>query len=291
MTEITIGTTADASVATLAEAAAVAWHNVAYDRLEPEVLPTAVSFADACRVHNMDLVQSVLAHDASGRIIGFAMLGRRGDRGWCGDFGVVPEWRGQGVGHRMMEAFIEQARAAGVRRVTLEVLCDNHPARQVYERAGYRPTRELVGLRADATKLAAGSGRDAEVSVRPGDPTALTDWFGREDARELPHWERQLPSLLAASNTRLLVALRDGREKALLVHRPAESFGRIMVVRIGLADGGKAADVGALLREAAADTEGAYFLIEEPVGSSVCDILLDLGFRELGRDFEMARAL
>jgi hypothetical protein len=149
-----------------------------------------------------------------------------------------------------------------------------------------------VALRADATELAAGSDGDAEVSVRPGDPSVLLDWFGREDAQELPIWERQVTSLLAASNLRILTSVRDGRERALLVHRSPDSFGRVIVARIGLTDDAEPADVGALLRAVAADTQATYFLDgDETVGSAGHRILLDLGFRELGRALEMAREL
>jgi len=289
--EITIGTSVDAPIAALAQAAGAAWQNVPYDAVEPEVLPTAQSYADHCRVHDIDLAHSVVARDASGRIIGFAMLARRGEWGWCGDFGVVPEWRGQGIGHRMMEAFLEQARLAGVRSVALEVWGDNHPARRIYERAGFCARRELVALRADAAALAASSGEGETVRVQPSDSSVLLDWFGQEDAREMPTWERQLWSLVATSDARILVSLRDGGERALVVYRPADAFGRIMLVRIGLAADAQPTDVAALLRAAAADTPGAYFLGDEPQGSAIHHMLVGLGFRELGPIVAMRREL
>jgi len=42
------------------------------------------------------------------------------------------------IGRRLLEQFVEQARAAGVRRVHLEVR-DGNPAVQMYRRAGFRP--------------------------------------------------------------------------------------------------------------------------------------------------------
>ena len=52
------------------------------------------------------------------------------------DLAVIPDYRGQGVGRRLMAAVEEKARALGCCKVTLEVLEDN-PARQIYEAAGY----------------------------------------------------------------------------------------------------------------------------------------------------------
>lgn len=291
--EITIGTAGDVSIAALAQAAGAAWQDAPYDAVEPEVLPSAESYADRCRVYSVDLAHSVVARDASGRIIGFAMLSRRGEWGWCGDFGVVPEWRGQGIGHRMMEAFLEQARLAGVRRVTLEVASDNQPARRVYERAGFRATEEFVALRAEVATLAAAGDEDVEIGVRPADSSVLPDWFGQEDARETPTWERQLWSVVVASDTRILVSLRDGGERALVIYRPAaDAFGRTWLVRIGLAADAQPTDVAALLRAAAADSGGTYLLAgDEPEGSATHRILEGLGFREVARGLAMRREL
>ena len=291
-TEIAVGTTADVSISALAEVAGAAWRDSPYDEVETEAAPTAESYAERCRVCDIDLAHSVVSRDASGRIIGFAMLGRRGHRGWCGDFGVVPEWRVQGVGHRLMEAFLQQAGLAGVRTVTLEVWGGNHPARRIYERAGFTAVRELVALRAEAASLGIHKGEDAGVTVRPAEACVLPDWFGREDGREMPTWERELLSLLAASSNRTLVSVRDGCERALVVHRPAEPIGRILVVRVGLTADAQPSDVGALLRAAAADTGGTYLLDgDEPAGSAVHGVLVNLGFRELGRALEMMREL
>lgn len=290
--EITIGTAGDVSIAALVPAAAAVWQNAPHDAVEPEVLPTVESYADRCRVHDIDLGHSVVARDASGRIIGFAMLARRGEWGWCGDFGVVPEWRGQGIGHRMMEAFLEQARLAGVRRVTLEVASDNQPARRIYERAGFCATGEFVALRAEVATLAAAGDEDGEIRVRPADSSVLPDWFGQEDAREVPTWERQLWSLVVASDTRILVSLRDSGERALVIYRPADAFGRTWLVRIGLAADGQPTDVAALLRAAAADSGGTYLLAgDEPEGSATHRILEGLGFREVARGLAMMREL
>jgi len=98
-------------VAALAAAQGVPWPDP-----QPDDPPDAAALADMCRVHALDLAHSVLAREGvSGPIVGIALLGRRGDRGWLGDFAVAPQRRGQGLGHRLMTAFLEQARALGIR--------------------------------------------------------------------------------------------------------------------------------------------------------------------------------
>ncbi|HEU5362608.1 MAG TPA: GNAT family N-acetyltransferase [Gaiellaceae bacterium] len=83
---------------------------------------------------DIDLARSRVAPGA-----GVCNLGVRGDRGWIGGLGVVPESRRSGVGRALMEAVLEQA----PRVVTLEVLEQNEPAKLLYESLGFERTRVL----------------------------------------------------------------------------------------------------------------------------------------------------
>jgi ribosomal protein S18 acetylase RimI-like enzyme len=64
------------------------------------------------------------------------------DQGDSALFGmwVDPRRRGTGVGRALVDAVVAQARAAGRRRVVLDVVSDNAPATGLYERAGFVPT-------------------------------------------------------------------------------------------------------------------------------------------------------
>jgi ribosomal protein S18 acetylase RimI-like enzyme len=85
---------------------------------------------------------------------GTAALGPRGDG--CGDAGgtdwhlvgmwVAPDYRGQGVADRLVEAVCHRARGAGAATVTLWVTEINDRAAALYRRHGFAPTgvRELV---------------------------------------------------------------------------------------------------------------------------------------------------
>lgn len=53
------------------------------------------------------------------------------------DLAVLPEFRGQGIAARLLEAVEQSARRLGCCKVTLEVQENNRRARQVYERAGF----------------------------------------------------------------------------------------------------------------------------------------------------------
>lgn len=55
------------------------------------------------------------------------------------DLGVVPAFRGRGVGRELLAAVEAKARELGCCKITLEVLSDNVRARAIYERAGFGP--------------------------------------------------------------------------------------------------------------------------------------------------------
>jgi ribosomal protein S18 acetylase RimI-like enzyme len=57
------------------------------------------------------------------------------------DLAVLPQHRGRGVGRALLDAVEQTANATGCCRLTLEVLEDNLPARQLYERFGFRDVR------------------------------------------------------------------------------------------------------------------------------------------------------
>jgi ribosomal protein S18 acetylase RimI-like enzyme len=51
---------------------------------------------------------------------------------------VLPECRGRGIGRRLLEAVLSQARSIeGVRHVTLSVNAANTPARRLYQSLGF----------------------------------------------------------------------------------------------------------------------------------------------------------
>jgi ribosomal protein S18 acetylase RimI-like enzyme len=58
----------------------------------------------------------------------------------CGalGMGLLPQYRGLGLGRRLLEECLAIARAAGITRVTLEARVDNQRALHLYERAGFQ---------------------------------------------------------------------------------------------------------------------------------------------------------
>ena len=54
------------------------------------------------------------------------------------DLAVVPDYRGQGIGRKLLEAVESHARKQGCCKLTLEVQDDNSRARHLYESFGFR---------------------------------------------------------------------------------------------------------------------------------------------------------
>jgi RimJ/RimL family protein N-acetyltransferase len=105
--------------------------------VEPPSQDEARAFIDGARQRGM--VQYVAAADSC--IVGwcdilpntwegFRHTGRLG-------MGIAPEFRGQRIGRRLMDATIEGARDAGLTRIELEVFSSNTHAIRLYETYGF----------------------------------------------------------------------------------------------------------------------------------------------------------
>ncbi|MGB6895994.1 MAG: GNAT family N-acetyltransferase [Dehalococcoidia bacterium] len=315
MSEVTFGSTADASLEAicraltgcyrgfgermnaLARAAGVSWPEP-----EPDAAFPVEEEAEFLRVQNIDLAHSVLARQVDGgAIVGIALLGRRGVRGWLGEFAVAPEWRGRGIADRLLEAFLAEARSIGVRHVEFDVLAVNTPAIRVYERGGFRRAGDLLELIALAGDLGPGAGEPpAGMRASPCPVGRVAGWFAETMAGEpTPCWERDLPALLARSNAQAVVASQGGEEEGLLVYvaEPATAGrprARVQVLHAGLRSTAGTLHLRALLgaaaREAGFDPGAAAFRAGlEPAGGRLARELRAAGFREGRRSYDMRR--
>ncbi len=92
-------------------------------------------------------------------IVGYVTPVREGREGWIGGIGILPGYRGKGIGTRLMAEAEELLRRRGVSEVSLEVIEGNQRAQRLYDRLGYRTTRKLL----------CAEGRPARFEG-PGDP-------------------------------------------------------------------------------------------------------------------------
>lgn len=98
-------------------------------------------------------------------IIGYVNPVIDGNEAWIGGLGVVPSFRGQGIGRRLMEAAEEGARLRGVEEIILEVIEGNSAASRLYARLGYTEARKYLSAEGKAAGFAGFGNRPNRVRV------------------------------------------------------------------------------------------------------------------------------
>jgi ribosomal protein S18 acetylase RimI-like enzyme len=157
---------------------------------------------------DVDLDASRVALRAA-RPVGFCVLGVRGEEGWIGGMGVAPSERQTGVGEALMRDVLEEARRRGLRRVVLEVLEQNDPARRLYEKLGFERVRDLEIWTLDEAR--AGEAREV--------PREEAQAWIRDRRTEVEPWQRADATLahlddvqgLAVDGGAALVRVANGR--------------------------------------------------------------------------------
>ena len=179
------------------------------------------------RQQDVSLEHSPIAWDGD-RPVGFAFLAIRGARCWVAGLGVATEYRKQGVGRLLMQGVLDNARAAGLSSVQLEVIVGNDAAHALYLKSRLNDVRrELVMERAPAP-VAPVAWPGTLESAPVEDALAAFDAL---HTSENP-WQRQPPSLRqAASPLEARIARHDGAIVAYLI-------GSFSAERIGLYDVG-----------------------------------------------------
>jgi len=97
-------------------------HNASFSGYFVPIEMTPEMTADFWRLNGIDALRSVVMHDEDGAFVGMARMGTRGKRGWCGGFGIVPEFRGRGASTLLAEQMVKVAREGGLRHYKRECL-------------------------------------------------------------------------------------------------------------------------------------------------------------------------
>lgn len=84
------------------------------------------------------------AVDGEGRLLGTAMVGHDGHRGWVYYLAVQPDLRRSGVGRALMQSSEEWLRERGMPKVNLMVRTTNSAAIAFYARLGYEDGEVVV---------------------------------------------------------------------------------------------------------------------------------------------------
>ena len=123
--------------------------NAGYEGYAFPVRLDAQAFLALNEPSDVDFARSRVAL-SQGEPVGICLLAVRGDLGWIGGLGIAASARRRGLGRLLMEAVLEEASAAGLRGVSLEVLERNDAAITLYERLGFATRRMLEVWTMDA---------------------------------------------------------------------------------------------------------------------------------------------
>jgi [ribosomal protein S18]-alanine N-acetyltransferase len=85
----------------------------------------------------------VVVHKTLGRVIGHVIFWVIGEDVQINNIAVHPDFRGMGIGERVLRYVIKEVKLRGARLITLEVRPSNTAALSLYKKLGFR----LVGIR------------------------------------------------------------------------------------------------------------------------------------------------
>ena len=102
-------------------------------------------FVTMLRKDSIDLDSSrvLLIDDESS---GIALIARRGWTSRLAAMGISRQMRGKGAGSWFMERLVQEARQRNDHEMVLEVIEQNEPAVQLYQKLGFQSVRRLVGF-------------------------------------------------------------------------------------------------------------------------------------------------
>jgi ribosomal protein S18 acetylase RimI-like enzyme len=177
---------------------------------------TAESWERRFRAEHLDPFASRV-YMLDGRYAAVLFITRRGWTSRVGGMAVAKEFRGSGLGRRVMREAIDDARARGDHALLLEVIEQNTAAVNLYASLGFQPVRRLVGWR--WAPPAEPAPADA---LREVDPLEVARVAHREGEPDLP-WMLAPETLSAATLPARAFALED-RAYAVIGNAAAETL-------------------------------------------------------------------
>ncbi|GAB4436576.1 MAG: hypothetical protein OHK0015_28530 [Chloroflexi bacterium OHK40] len=243
-------------------------------------ITSAHTLARRIAAEQIDLLRSLVLR-VDGEPAGVALLARRGERAWCGGFGITLAYRGRGLAHRLADAMVAEARESGAEQLTLEVLTRNDRALRVYERAGLRIARRLLIVVWNADeRLAPGEAPALEVA----DPAELVLGHFAAMHPAPAAWQREPAALLALPELRGL-ALREGGE--LVAYAIVQGEETLRLHDFGARNVAAASRMLAALQALATSVTS----VNEPAESPLTAAFLRAGFHVADEQYELASAL
>ncbi|HKD77376.1 MAG TPA: GNAT family N-acetyltransferase [Ktedonobacterales bacterium] len=254
-------------------------HNESFSGYFVPFTMTPESVAVFWRDSHIDARVCVVMESEAGEFAGMARMGVRGDRAWCGGFGITPAFRGMGASHQLAAQMVAVARQFGLSSLQLEVLTQNAAAITVYERVGLVKERRLAGLQIDTSALQP----DPNLSPTPASSDTLLPILAQQGRLD---WRREPASILATSTQ--IATVSDGKATGSIVY--ARNSDRLQILAVRLDDAITPAAFGASLA-ALAGTTPQITIPNEPEDTHLYRLCLSIGFAPFYTQFEMAMTL
>ncbi|GCE06102.1 GNAT family N-acetyltransferase [Dictyobacter aurantiacus] len=252
-------------------------HNRSFSGYFVPITMSAAQVSDFWRVNQIDANCCVVMHDSQGAFVGMARMGTRGTHGWCGGFGIVPEFRGTGASKILANEMVRVAKESGLTQLQLEVLTQNTAAIKLYERVGFVRQRRLLGLEIATSDLPV----EPAGLINSVELASLLSWDPFYTVR--PTWSLEIPSLLTGNSEALTIADPDDQLNAFIVRR---ANGIMQIQAVLLRSQLTASEYGALLRALAADCSKVQ-IYNEPEESPQIPHYKELGFNEFFSQYDM----
>jgi len=118
---------------------------------------------------------------------------REEKKGFIRVLGVVPEHRGEGIGHALAEKAVESLRERGMQTVETSALTDRQAAIGLWESMGFERVRVFSLMKASLKSIPSGVGENRDVQLRRFEKGSLEDlklltWLTNETFKEHYNW-------------------------------------------------------------------------------------------------------
>jgi ribosomal protein S18 acetylase RimI-like enzyme len=202
--------------------------------------------------------------------------------------GVIPSARREGVSRKMFEAMLPVFAESGVEQFLLEVVTTNTAALSLYEKLGFRKTRELALLQCD-TAISV-NGRSGDVELRelsqPDWRTFLKFWSAE------PSWQNSREAVDRSSDRKRIIGAYAGAECVGYVVFSV-GFGRIS--QLAVSDRAAGSGIGKQLLRAVQDATPSGLSLQiinaDISNPDINGFFRSLGFFERLSQYEMIKEL
>lgn len=192
------------------------------------------------KVMFMRVVKNAVAFDTSvgvfdgDRMVGFTLIGidMWGDMLTAFDVGtgIVKEYRGRGIAHRMFDFALPKLRKSGVKKFVLEVIQTNEPAVKAYREVGFQITRELDCFELEAKKANLKRKADLPLKIQRVRKNILP--LFRDSLDWEPSWENSFSAVMRIPDEVILYgALSKGEHAGILAYSPFLNWIMLVVVK------------------------------------------------------------